>query len=133
VDIQSAVKNNEERGRTEREESAKRGERLADSSRALYGHDASQPFPSQRSLLFFVLQMEGIAAAARCLASTAPGRQRGAVGARQRLGSGRGVLVDAARGDLLSPICSYFHGIVPTWVKGVAGTTIRNRVGYDNQ
>jgi hypothetical protein len=39
ADIQSAVNDSEERGRTEREESAKRDERLADSSRALSGDD----------------------------------------------------------------------------------------------
>jgi hypothetical protein len=117
ADIQSAVNNNEERGRTEREESAKRDERLASSSRALSGHDVSQPLPSQCSWPFFGLHMEGFAAAARCLASTAPGRQHGAVDARQRLGSGRGVLVYAACGALLTPIRFCFHGIAPTWVR----------------
>jgi hypothetical protein len=92
ADIQSAVKNYEERGRTEREESAKRDGRLAYSSHALSGHDVSQPLPSQCPLLFFVLNMEGFAAAARCFASAALGRWRGAFDARQRLGSGRGVL-----------------------------------------
>jgi hypothetical protein len=56
--------------------------------------------------------MEGFAAAARCLSSSAPRRRRGAVDARQQLGSGRGVLAYAARGDLHSPIRFYFHGIL---------------------
>jgi hypothetical protein len=117
ADIHSAVNNNEERGRTGSEESAKSDERLAYSSRALSGRDVSQPLPSQCSLLFFVLHMEGFAAAPRRLASTVPGRRRGAVDARKRLGSGRGVLVPAARGDRLSPIRFYFHGIISTWVR----------------
>jgi hypothetical protein len=77
ADIQSADNNYEERGQTEREESAKRDESLAHSSRALSGHDVSQPLFYQCSLLLFVLPKEGFAAAARCLASTAPGRRRG--------------------------------------------------------
>jgi hypothetical protein len=117
ADIQSAVNNNEERGRTEREESAKRDERLAYASRSLSGHDVSQPLPFQCSLLFVVLYMEGFAAAARSLAPSAPVRQRDTVDSRQRLGSGRGVLVYAADGDLLSPIRFYSHDIVPTWVR----------------
>jgi hypothetical protein len=56
------------------------------------------------------------------------------VGARQRLGSGRGVLVYAARGDPISPLRVYVHVVVPTWVptwvrNGVAGTTFRTHVG----
>jgi hypothetical protein len=64
ADIQSAVNDSDERGRTEREESAKRDERLADSSCALPWHDVRVSRFLPISLLFFVLHMEGFAAAA---------------------------------------------------------------------
>jgi hypothetical protein len=138
ADILSAVNDNEEHGRTEREESAKRDERLANSStRSVRPRRESRPLLSQCSLLFFVLHMEGFAAAARCVASTAPGRRRAAVDARQRLGSSRGALVYAARGDPISPLHVYVHVIVPTWVQnGVSVTTVLfvpTWVRYDKQ
>jgi hypothetical protein len=45
------------------------------------------------------------------------------------------VLVYAARGDLLSPIIFYFHGIVPTWVRKELPELIfvPTRVRYDKQ
>jgi hypothetical protein len=64
ADIQSTVNENEERGRTESEESTKRDECLADSSRSVQPWHKSPPLPYQVSLLFFVLHMEGFAAAA---------------------------------------------------------------------
>jgi hypothetical protein len=53
-------------------------------------------------------------------------RRRGVVGATQRLGSGRGVLVYAARGDPISPLRVYVQVIVPSWVPTWVRRSCRN-------
>jgi hypothetical protein len=114
--IQSAVNNNEEGGRTEREESAKRDERLAYSSRDLSGHDVRQPLPSQCSLLFLVLHRKGLPL--RLATSRLPRRAGGA--ARLTRDSDRQRQRRAGICRSRRPAFSdsfLFHSIVSTWVR----------------
>jgi hypothetical protein len=57
--------------------------------------------------------------------------RHGAVGARQRLGSGRGVLVYAPRGDTISPLRVYVHVVVPMGTKWSCRNHFSYPIGYD--
>jgi hypothetical protein len=78
--------------------------------------------------------MKGFAAAARCVASTAPGRRSSAVARDSGSAPVEACWYMPLAGTQFLLFVSYVHVVVPTWVptwvrNGVAGATFRTHVG----